>query len=191
MRHESIPESLDSILQEFKSCFTKPSFGNFAHLVSGWIVCRGRRWITRVLSVGGVLGRTHHSRFYRFFSAARWSPDKLGHCLFRLLLPYLPGIIEAMVDDTLCRRPGPRIFGISMHHDGVASSYGHGVLACGHSWVVLAVRVPLVGSGKSDGWRSGKSGASGTPPTTPPSVKCEGAGRWRGQCRSSGSCAGS
>ena len=142
MRHDSIPESLDSVLQEFRSCFTRPSFGNFTHLVVGWIVCRGRRWITRVLAVGSVIGGKHHSRFYRFFSAD-WHPDAVGLRLFRLLLPHLPETIEAIVDDTLCRRSGPRIFGISMHHDGAASSYGNGSLACGLCWVVLAVRLPL------------------------------------------------
>ena len=143
MRRDSIPESLDSVLQEFRSCFTRTTFGNFTHLVVGWIVCRGRRWITRVLAAGAVVCHKHHSRFYRFFSSARWDSDTVGLCLFRLLLPHLPDTIEAIVDDTLCRRSGPRIFGISMHHDGAASSYGHGVLACGHSWVVLAVRLPL------------------------------------------------
>jgi len=143
VRHESIPESLESILQEFGSCFTKPSFGNFTHLVTGWVVCQGRRWITRVLVLGALGGRKHHSRFYRFFSSARWNSDTVGQSLFRLLLPHLPDTVEAMVDDTLCRRSGPRIFGISMHHDGASSSYGHGALACGHAWVVLAVRLPL------------------------------------------------
>ncbi|MCP5024526.1 MAG: hypothetical protein GY930_22520, partial [bacterium] len=59
------------------------------------------------------------------------------------LIDLLPETVQAMVDDTLCRRSGPRIFGISMHHDGTASSYGTGAsgkysnIACGHAWVVL------------------------------------------------------
>ena len=148
-RGESIPRSLQVILDSFSDCFTRPSFGNFAHLVMGWILCRSRRWITSVFSAGSWRRRGHHSRYYRFFSSARWDPDKLGAVLFRLLLPYLPKRIEVAVDDTLCRRGGPRIFGVSMHHDGAASSYGLGAsaalssLACGHSWVVLAVIVPL------------------------------------------------
>ena len=69
----------------------------------------------------------------------------IGAVLFRLLLPHLPKRIEVAIDDTLCRRGGPRIFGVSMHRDGAASSYSgsHSSLACGHSWVVLAVLVPL------------------------------------------------
>jgi len=152
VHHQSIPESLDSVLQEFKSCFTKPTFGNFVHLATGWMLCLGRHWITRVFTAGTLQEHHHHSRYHRFFSTARWDPDNLGGCLFRLLLPYLPERIEAAVDDTLCRRSGPRIFGISMHHDGCASSYSgasgpYSVLACGLSWVVLAVRVPVPWNG--------------------------------------------
>ncbi len=123
-------------------------------LVAGWIVCRRRRWISQVLLAAGLTAATHHSRFYRFFSRARWAPDLLGRCLFELLLAFLGEHITALVDDTLCRRAGPRIFGVSMHHDGAASSYavegrrGARSLACGHLWVVLAVRVPLPWSDK-------------------------------------------
>lgn len=149
MPGDCIPASLQDIFESFASCFTQPSFENFVALACGWILCRTRRWITRAIVAGDLLGRKHHSSFYRFFSSARWSPDSVGQCLFRLLLPRLPRVIDAMVDDTLCRRAGPRIFGVSMHHDGATSSYGKGVggafkaLACGHSWVVLSIRVPL------------------------------------------------
>ena len=148
MHADSIPTSLQSILDSFASCFTRPSFESFTALVCGWVLCQARRWITRVVRASGRFGEKHLSSFYRFFSSARWSPDPLGQCLLRLLLPRLPETIEAMVDDTLCRRAGPRIFGISMHHDGAASSYGGAggafkALACGHSWVVLSVRLPL------------------------------------------------
>ncbi|MCP5020243.1 MAG: hypothetical protein GY930_00570 [bacterium] len=54
----------------------------------------------------------------------------MGRRLLNQLINLLPETVEAMVDDTLCRRSGPRIFGISTHHDGAASSYGTG--ASGH-----------------------------------------------------------
>jgi hypothetical protein len=90
----------------------------------------------------------HFSSFYRFFTHARWDPDVAARCLWGLLLRQLPEVIEVMVDDTLCHRAGPRIFGISMHHDGAASSSGgadgaHKAFACGHSWVILSVRLPV------------------------------------------------
>jgi len=143
------PESLDSVLEQFKSCFTQASFRNFRFLVVGWILCRRRRWISRVAVASGVLLERHISGLYRFFSNAPWQPIHLSEVLFRLLLDRLPKMIEVLVDDTLCRRSGPRIFGISMHRDGASSSYGTGVsskysnFACGHSWVVLSLRLPL------------------------------------------------
>lgn len=114
-------------------------------LVAGWVSCRRRRWISRVLVASGLKAAKRHSCFYRFFSRARWVADSLGRCLFELLLPLVGKEITVLVDDTLCRRSGPRIFGISMHRDGATSSTGSQgmTLACGHSWVVLAVRVPL------------------------------------------------
>lgn len=149
MQGDCIPASLQDILSAFASCFTRPSFENFLALTCGWILCRTRRWITRAITASGFLGWKHHATFYRFFSSARWVPDELGRCLFGLLLRRLPEVVEVMVDDTLCRRTGPRIFGISMQRDGSASSYGRGAagavtaFACGHSWVVLSVRLPL------------------------------------------------
>jgi len=145
---DSIPPSLRVILESFSSCFSGPVFESFIALVLGWILCPQRRWITRVAEASGWLGMRHISSFYRFFTSKRWDPDDLARRLWELLLGRLPKVIEAMVDDTLCHRAGPRIFGISMHHDGAASGSGgsgraHKVFACGHSWVILSVRLPV------------------------------------------------
>ena len=145
MPEQSIPISLGAILKEFVSCFTAPTYRRFTSLVAGWILCRSRRWITRVAQASGELPSRHHAGFHRFFSLARWDPDDAWRALLSILLDSLPTNIEALVDDTLCRRAGPRIFGIAMHHDGAASSYTGGgkKLACGHAWVVVAVRLPV------------------------------------------------
>jgi len=150
-REESIPASLEKTLAPFASCFSRPSFENFVALVSGWIACQGRHCISRVIQVaGGAGGSKHFATLYRFLSRARWSSDDLGRVLFGLLLRHLSQDVEALVDDTLCRHGGPRIFGSAMHRDGVLSGYGRGAgagrsvfFSCGHCWVVLAVRVPL------------------------------------------------
>jgi hypothetical protein len=150
-RGQSIPASLLVILESFAGCFTAPSFENFVALISGWILCQGRHCISRVVQVaGGPGGAKHFSTLYRFLSRGRWSVDELGRVLFVALLRVLPEDIDAMVDDTLCRHRGPRIFGAGMHHDAALSTYVHGAQAgrsvffsCGHCWVVLSVRVPL------------------------------------------------
>ena len=151
VRDQYIPASLQSILSSFADCFTRPSFENFVAIVSGWILCQGRHCISQVIQVaGGRAQAKHFASLYRFLSRARWASDEVGHVLFGLLLRWLPNDIEVMVDDTLCHRSGPHIFGAGMHHDASRSTYGKGssagrlaFFAFGQSWVVLAVRLPL------------------------------------------------
>jgi hypothetical protein len=150
-REEYIPASLQGLLSSFSSCFTRPSFENFVALVSGWILCQGRHCVSRVIQVSGGCGRAKHfASLYRFLSRARWSGDALGLVLFQSLLRWLPKDIEAVLDDTLCHRTGPHIFGAGMHHDASRSTYGkksaagrQAFFAFGQSWVVLAIRLPL------------------------------------------------
>lgn len=116
-------------------------------LASGWVLCTGRRTISRVIQLGRVgEQRRHHSIFYRFFSRAKWSPQKLGAVVLRLVLKMLPLDIPIIltVDDTLCRKSGAHIWGGSMHHDALLSNYGRGKSAVkffsfGHNWVIVCV----------------------------------------------------
>ena len=150
-RGHCIPASLQGVLDSFAGCFTGPSFQNFAAVVAGWLLCQGRHCISRVIQVAGGAGSAKHfSTLYRFLSRARWSGDDLGRVLFGLLLRCCSEELEAIVDDTLCRHRGPRIFGVAMHHDALRSTYGRRTsvgsvcsFACGHCWVVLSLRIPL------------------------------------------------
>ena len=144
MRADSIPQSLREVLRGFESCFTAPTYRRFLTLVIGWLFCRSRHWVTRVVRASGESTEQHHAGFHRFFSEARWEPDEAWQALLNQLLPYLPKRIEVIVDDTLCRRNGPRIFGAGMHHDGAASSQSAmgKQVSFGHSWVVLTLVVP-------------------------------------------------
>ena len=139
------------LLVNFSPIFNEPSFRSFITLVTGWVVCGGRRTISRVIQHGSILGEAkQHAAFYRFFSRATWNPDELGRCIFRLVLPLLPedwGIV-LLVDDTLCRKGGAHIWGGGMHHDPLLSSYGRGrtavkLFSFGHSWVILSLCIPL------------------------------------------------
>jgi hypothetical protein len=145
--------SFYSILTCFAPAFTNPSFRNFVTIAVGWLFCPERHTISqalRVLADVAVVSK-HHSAFYRFFSRAAWVPDALGYILFAQLLRFVPGgMLFALVDDSLARKTGPHVWGAGMHHDAVASSYGrntgkprHVAFAFGHSWVILALWVPL------------------------------------------------
>ena len=147
----TIPESLQALLLSFSGCFTQPGLGNFAALVLGWIACPGRHSISRVIQgAAETVGEKHHSTLYRFLSRGAWTADSLGQVVLKLLLPLLPAHITAIVDDTLCHKSGPHIFGASMHFDAGKSTYGRGTsagrkafFAFGHNWVVLALWLPL------------------------------------------------
>lgn len=140
-----IPSALQQILSSFRSCFTRPGFAHFVALVAGWLLVPGRHTISRV--VQAAPGQCHHASRYRFLARGRWHADALGRVLFRLLLPWLPPEIVVIVDDTLCHKSGPHLFGAGMHHDAARSTYGRGrqrikTISFGHQWVLLAVRVP-------------------------------------------------
>ena len=147
----SVPSTIRALFSSFEPVFSAPSFQNFVTMVSGWMLCNGRRTLTRVLLCGrGSARRKHFSTLYRFFSRATWDTDHLGHALCSLLLPLVGQRIVVIVDDTLCRRSGPHFWGAAMHHDPLTSSYRRGTVAgrlvrwaFGHNWVVLAIHVPL------------------------------------------------
>jgi len=146
VRCHYIPSAVRSLLASFQACFTGPGFGHFVALVTGWILLPGRHTVSRVIQAAPAFDR-HHSSRYRFLARGRWCVDGVGQVLFRLLLPWLPREIVAIVDDTLCHKSGPHLFGAGMHHDASRSGYGrsarpHKVFSFGHQWVLLSVRVP-------------------------------------------------
>lgn len=150
MNSSYLPSSVQSILFTWRPCFSARTFENFVALVCGWILCPGPHTISRVIVAACAQGLAHkgHSAYYRLLSRARWSVDEVGRVLFGLLQPFLPPVIEAAVDDTLCHRSGPHLFGAGMHHDSATSTYGgaggrRASFAFGHNWVVLSVWVPL------------------------------------------------
>ena len=82
--------SFAPLLLAFESCFTQPSFRSFWALSCAWILCSGRRSLTRIIQAAQLGRYEHFCSFHRFFSQARWNLDDLGHCVFQLLLPSAP-----------------------------------------------------------------------------------------------------
>jgi len=110
----TIPRSLQELLEDFRPCFTAPTFATFCALVTGLIAQTRRRTVCGMLLGAGLEHLWHHSRAHRFFAAARWSPDRVGLLLcdliVRLLLPADASITLA-VDDTLFKRSGRKVYG--------------------------------------------------------------------------------
>jgi hypothetical protein len=66
----------------------------------------------------------------------------LGLVVLRLVRRLVKaGPLRLVLDDTLCAKKGPAVFGLGSHLDAVRSTKKRKVFAFGHSWVVLAVVV--------------------------------------------------
>ena len=121
----TIPRSLRVLLDEFRPCFTTPTYRTFTGLAIGLIAQTRRRTVCGMLLGAGLERLWHHSRAHRFFAAARWSADRLGLILcdmaVRLLLADQDSLTIA-VDDTLFKRTGRKVFGAAWQHDGAAKS---------------------------------------------------------------------
>ena len=139
-----VPGSLAELVSLFAGCFTQPTFRTFRTLLVGFIARVGEHTITGCLVACGAAGGWHHSRGHRFFSRARWSPDRLGLVLLdlvvaRMIDPGAPLLIA--IDDTLLRRSGRRVWGTAWHHEPTGTTPRR--LAWGNNWVVAAIVVRL------------------------------------------------
>ncbi len=140
----AVPASLRGLLEQFRCCFTAPTFVTFCALAVGFLAQTGRRTVCGML-VGARLSRAwSHHRAHRFFSAARWSPLQFNAVLARLVVAVLVPAGEPVtvaVDDTLFRRRGRQVHAASWFHDGsVAGGQASGY---GNNWVIAAVVVRL------------------------------------------------
>src|SRR5438552_12094682 len=98
--------SFAPFLLALQPCFTRPSFASFWALTCAWILCSGRRSLTRIIQSAQLTEFKHYCSFHRFFSQARWNLDDLGRCVFQLLLPFCAETLVGAVDDTLARKSG-------------------------------------------------------------------------------------
>jgi hypothetical protein len=101
--------------------------------------------LSQMLVGARLSGVWEHSRAHRFFSRARWQPDRLGLTLAALIVerfldPDAP--VTVAVDDTLLQRWGRKVYGCFYHHDAAANSEKAAV-AWGNNWVVVGICVTL------------------------------------------------
>jgi hypothetical protein len=121
----------------------RPSFATMLVLVVGWVLTQAPlHCVTEALVATDVARRRHWQAFHRFFSRGTWAPDALGLVVLGLVRRLsAAGPLRLVLDDTLCAKKGPAVFGLGSHLDAVRSTKKRKVFAFGHSWVVLAVVV--------------------------------------------------
>ena len=148
--------SVNGLLANFAVAFTAPTFGVFALLFTGAVLVKGRHTVTRMILAAGIRA-SHHARFHRFFSQARWDMDVLWGKLVRLLSEKLLTAgerIEVVIDETAQKKTGAKIYGAGMScavrgalvvYDNRPKSKKGRELEWGLTWVVASVlvRVPL------------------------------------------------
>ena len=108
-----VPASLVTLLAVFSPLFTAPSFRTFTALACGFLAQSGKRTVCGMLTGTGLSRRRSHDRAHRFFSRARWDPDELGICAAKLIVGLLVPDgepVEVLIDDTLFRKRGKRVF---------------------------------------------------------------------------------
>ncbi len=140
----SVPPSLARLLAGLRPCFTAPSFTTFCALVCGMLAQAGRRTVCGMLTGAGLSWSWSHHRVHKFFSAARWSPEDLGVLLTRLVVQLLlpaGAAVSVVIDDTLFRRTGKKVWAAGWFHDG--SAKGPKQVGYGHNWVILGILISL------------------------------------------------
>lgn len=147
MRKRNLPQPFEIDKMRFRDCFTAPSVRHFGVLITAWVLTMGVHTISQVI----LTGRLHESEsfvsIYRFLQKAKWTPDEVAFEVFRMIVDtLLPGMteIEVVLDDTLNRHVGKKIFGAGFQHDGDAPKTGKPI-GYGVCFVIIGVAVRLPG----------------------------------------------
>jgi hypothetical protein len=133
------------LLAPFAPCFNPPVHATFSLIVVAWIVCLGRRTISRIWQTTRLADHCDHSKAYRLFNQALWNWDELARLtLLELLADLIPGSsLWLVVDDTLCHKRGAKVAFGGIFLDAVLSSRKHKVFRFGVNWVTLGVVLGL------------------------------------------------
>jgi hypothetical protein len=137
--------SLEFLLVTLAPAFRQEAHAMFCQMVGAWIVCLGRRSVSRVWETTGQADQRHHAAAFRLFSQAVWNWDEVCRILFLAILEKLvPGMrIWVVVDDTLCHKRGAKVAFGGIFLDAVLSTKRHKVFRFGNNWVMLGIVIEL------------------------------------------------
>jgi DDE superfamily endonuclease len=142
---EQLIPSLEVLLVGLAPAFRREVYALFSKIVAAWIVCLGRRTISRVWETTGQTEQRNHAAAFRLFSQAAWNWDEVCRLLLiGILASLVPGTrVWLVVDDTLCHKRGAKVAFGGIFLDAVLSSKRHKVFRFGNNWVLLGVVVEL------------------------------------------------
>ena len=138
-----LPASVNGILALFATAFNSPTMAVFVTLFAGAVLVRGRHTVTRMIVAAGIRV-SHHARYHRFFSKARWRTASLWKVLAVAVVKALvraDATVWVAVDETAQRKTGSKIHGVGMVFDNRPKPRKGNDLVWGLTWVVASVIV--------------------------------------------------
>jgi hypothetical protein len=137
--------SLKNLVEPLGAAFRSEAFVMFQLMVGAWIVCLGRRTISRVWETTGQALLRNHAAAFRLYSEAAWNWDEVCRILLlEIVACFVPGMqIWVVVDDTLCHKRGAKVAFGGIFLDAVLSSKRHKVFRFGNNWVLLGIVIQL------------------------------------------------
>ena len=123
--------------------FTAPGRVLFQALMTGWVLCTGRRTVIGIYRQADP-GREHaHDAFHRLIRCGSWSVDLMWKTLaLALVASCVPdGVLEIDLDDTLLHKSGRMVDGAGWWRDAVRSTGSRVVVALGLNIVVITLRI--------------------------------------------------
>ena len=139
--------SLAALLAPLQPVFRAEVFPTFQVMTLGWVMCLGRRTISRVWETSGRAQKQRHDPAFRLFSQACWNWDEVMRILLvRLVATFIPGSrVWLVIDDTLCHKRGAKVAFGGIFLDAVLSTKKHKTFRYGNNWVLLGLVVQLPG----------------------------------------------
>jgi DDE superfamily endonuclease len=137
--------SLLVLLTPLAPAFREEVFETFCLMTGAWILCLGRRTISRVWETTGEAKKRNHASAFRLFSEAAWNWDEVCRLLMvEILASLVPGTkVWLVVDDTLCHKRGAKVAFGGIFLDAVLSSKKHKVFRFGNNWVMMGIVIEL------------------------------------------------
>ncbi len=145
-----LPSRFAAVILAFAPLFFQRSWRHAEVLVTGAILAPGKRTVTSLLRIMGLVQERRFVNYHRVLNRAEWSARAASRVLLGLLLGvFVPtGPVVLGIDDTIERRRGKRIAAKGIYRDPVRSSHGHFVKASGLRWLSLMLLAPIPWAGR-------------------------------------------
>ena len=145
-----LPSRFVAMILAFGPLFFQRSWRHAEVLLTGAILAPGKRTVTSLLRIMGLVHERQFVNYHRVLNRAEWSARAASRVLLGMLLDaFVPtGTIVLGIDDTIERRRGNCIAAKGIYRDPVRSSHGHFVKTSGLRWLSLMLLAPIPWAGR-------------------------------------------